>query len=397
MMEIVGLFKERNTVDDLGIGSVRDTLSDLLFPGTSTLHTRARYLLFLPWICLDIERASIPSRNGWDALKEREVALIFALLRGGETTGVIGREARERLKNFPSFMYWSALGQHGMRLHPVSRGQYIDGLDAFHAASSRRVATGDLDGEPDRRQRNWHAGLPTAPDGMLEQVTFTLDTTESEYLTERILANGAGSYYAHLLTSPLAAAVEAPWLHPAAIDAPTEAAETLEHAWTFSDVIHGAALFYNLLLAEAVHEARTQGGTLEADDGRERYRAALDEWAVRIEGRGAAITGWDEPHFWHMVTGANRRVPGATTSFVQTWTRAVLELGPRDVVADPRIRALIRRRELQMKGKLARLHNPRSLERWSGFAGADQLTFRWGQVQQTVADIVEPRAAVGGA
>ncbi len=35
MLEVVDLFKEEGTVDELGIGSIRDALADSLFPGTS--------------------------------------------------------------------------------------------------------------------------------------------------------------------------------------------------------------------------------------------------------------------------------------------------------------------------------------------------------------------------
>ncbi|UUT36597.1 DUF6361 family protein [Microbacterium elymi] len=50
MLEIIDLFREPGTVDELGIGAVRDALSDILFPGTSVLHTRLRYVLFIPWL-----------------------------------------------------------------------------------------------------------------------------------------------------------------------------------------------------------------------------------------------------------------------------------------------------------------------------------------------------------
>ena len=50
MLEVVELFKEEGTVDELGIGSIRDALADSLFPGTSVLHTRLRYVLFIPWL-----------------------------------------------------------------------------------------------------------------------------------------------------------------------------------------------------------------------------------------------------------------------------------------------------------------------------------------------------------
>ena len=43
------LFGEHDTRDELGIGSVRDAFADTLFPGTSTITTRARYFLLVPW------------------------------------------------------------------------------------------------------------------------------------------------------------------------------------------------------------------------------------------------------------------------------------------------------------------------------------------------------------
>jgi hypothetical protein len=33
MLEVIDLFKEEGTVDELGIGSIRDALADALFPG----------------------------------------------------------------------------------------------------------------------------------------------------------------------------------------------------------------------------------------------------------------------------------------------------------------------------------------------------------------------------
>ena len=50
MMEVVALFKQQDTRDELGLGSIRDAFAGLFFPGTTTLQTRARYFLFVPWL-----------------------------------------------------------------------------------------------------------------------------------------------------------------------------------------------------------------------------------------------------------------------------------------------------------------------------------------------------------
>ena len=50
MRRVLDLFNEKGTLDEMGLGSLRDTVSDALFPGTSYIQTRLRYVLFVPWI-----------------------------------------------------------------------------------------------------------------------------------------------------------------------------------------------------------------------------------------------------------------------------------------------------------------------------------------------------------
>ena len=48
--EIAAMFSHAESRNEPGLGQIRDALSDTLFPRTSVLLTRARYLLFVPWI-----------------------------------------------------------------------------------------------------------------------------------------------------------------------------------------------------------------------------------------------------------------------------------------------------------------------------------------------------------
>ncbi|MFH1933727.1 MAG: DUF6361 family protein [Pseudomonadota bacterium] len=78
MMEVLYLFRDREIREELGIGTVRDAFSDILFPGTSTFHTRAKYMLFIPWIFMIQERNSKfkrigKNRSGTYVLSEWEV------------------------------------------------------------------------------------------------------------------------------------------------------------------------------------------------------------------------------------------------------------------------------------------------------------------------------------
>jgi hypothetical protein len=49
---VLDLFREKGTIDELGLGTIRDAFADMLFPGTSAPRTRPRYFLIVPWIYL---------------------------------------------------------------------------------------------------------------------------------------------------------------------------------------------------------------------------------------------------------------------------------------------------------------------------------------------------------
>ncbi len=59
-LRILALFQERESRDELGLGGIRDSFADRLFPGTSTIQTRLRYMLFVPWIYRELEQLRVP-------------------------------------------------------------------------------------------------------------------------------------------------------------------------------------------------------------------------------------------------------------------------------------------------------------------------------------------------
>ena len=85
--EIVAMFSQRESRDELGLDRIRDALSDTLFPGTSVLLTRARYLLFVPWLFREGARRGSrgPQLASWVDGQERR--LIGALREGGDLGG----------------------------------------------------------------------------------------------------------------------------------------------------------------------------------------------------------------------------------------------------------------------------------------------------------------------
>ncbi len=376
MQRVIELFKEADTRDELGIGQIRDAFSDLLFPGTSTIQTRARYFLLVPWIFREMEQRKIPSRRARSRGREFEVQLIDALENGGESSGVIGIVARADLKRLASSVYWHGLGVLGIRLIHGSTEDYYRSLDSFYRMN--KTAPISESGEVlQQAPRNWHGGLPDAPDDLLESATMDLTRAEADYLRDRMRISIPNSMLSHVVDLGIETAVNFPWLYPAADDLPDHIQEWLRNAWNFSEAIHGASLLYNLMLAKKS----------ERDDLITHYDYMLDEWSSEMRQGQDRFDAWDRRRFWEIAQSSNTRVSQPTKTFVDGWLDIALDESIR-IQNDLSARNLIEHRERSLKRSQARLANRRALEMWSEAAGTAQLNYRWPITQRIANDIV---------
>src|ERR1051326_4974719 len=105
------------------------------FPGTSVLHTRIRYALFVPWI---YHRAAFQRVRGTD-LRSRIDHLQIELairLKLAEPVDVIGGDALGRLTSQPpDLVYWNALRLWNLVLPGIETRK--DALRRLQAAMSR--------------------------------------------------------------------------------------------------------------------------------------------------------------------------------------------------------------------------------------------------------------------
>lgn len=137
MQRILRLFDERDTRNELGLGAIRDAFSDRLFPGTSTIQTRLRYFLFVPWTYQRMEQEGIPPAEARKLAREEELDLSEALVGSGETEGVFGKEAGRRLKTLPSAVYGAGLAKWGIRRFDGTRRSYLTAARELHRRRSR--------------------------------------------------------------------------------------------------------------------------------------------------------------------------------------------------------------------------------------------------------------------
>jgi hypothetical protein len=376
-LDLIDQFRDEDTRDELGIGAIRDSFADLLFPGISTIQTRARYFLFVPWIYLELEDHSVGYPEIRSRARRAENRLIDALAET-ETDGVIGIEARENLKRPASNVYWSGLRTWGLLLYGRSQEDYHRWLNRYYDEIALAPDPDESDGIHPGCSANWHPHLPAPPDDFPRHATFELTTEESEYLTDQIRQRVGGSLLAHMVEFEIGSQeAKFPWTHPDRAEFPARLREYLKFAQIFSETFQGAAFLYNLLLAESHQE------TAEYRKRLAKWWKTIDPWRDRF--------GTDERHrFWEVVLGVGtHKVLPPTRSFVDSWFRLALETRDLGSITDGEAaRQLIRGRERSLKGVRARIGNEGMLVDWRGDSGTTQLTYRWPVARTIIDDIL---------
>lgn len=364
---LIDLFKQPEARDELGLGTIRDALSDVLFPGTSTIQTRLRYMLFIPWIFLDAQSRKLSQADRVRVCRDLEIQLSFALLNGGETDGVIGREAGDSLKRLPSSVYWAGLATWGIRLQGGTARMYLSHGPEWLS---------------DRDHLLWSAVMPKAPPDFLKSSQFQLSTEEADFFRGRLAAEVSGTLLGELSNTGERFAVDWPWeLHHPAIS--KRSIQILDHARRYALVMNGAALLYNLMLAERAKvrpSAKVHG---EAEGLVDAYSQDLTTWAVEMEAND--FDTWNLSELFSIVGQTNHRLSGLTRTFVESWTRQAIA-APHEIISSDSARLLLVSRESRKKSK-SRLSQDAPLDRWSGASGANRMNFRWNIARSYLEDM----------
>lgn len=212
-IDIIHLLQEQGAIDELGIGAVRDGFSNVFFPGSSTIQTRAKYFFIVPYAiktCCD----NLRYNNLGEILKalddlERSCALTM-IQPGKDREGVIGSDVLGKNKDKwvvrrPSSIYWN-----GIRTLGLLTDKNMSIKECIVASVSRRrkdrvsnwMEFGE-ENEQDDRDAGHEAltplwNLPRFPKNWMENLEVSLSSEEARWLRGAI--NGLdGSLYRFVL------------------------------------------------------------------------------------------------------------------------------------------------------------------------------------------------------
>jgi len=197
---VIDLLSTPGVIDELGIGVIRDTFSDSLFAGISTVQTRAKYFLTVPRIIKDYEKLPAHQRRRrklTDFLNDHENLCMEAMVANHHDDsehGIIGESFAHKqgeVQRKPSSVYWTGIRQYGLigtnlSLQAFCRKFANPDQPLHDLVQGSDKTKGD---DPDAaEQSNETVNTPAYDDDWIDSLDIHLSHEEASFLSRQIEA-----------------------------------------------------------------------------------------------------------------------------------------------------------------------------------------------------------------
>lgn len=375
-LDVINLLSEQGAVDELGIGIVRDAFANYFFPGTSTIQTRAKYFLIVPYILRD----AVDGRYGKDvnrilrAIDTEEKECGIKLLESNpKAEGVIGTRVLPKgwVARKPSDIYWNGIRTYGIFCdYGLSIPEYVSLAMKLNTQKSSAKLGNRNDEAEENEKDDSDAGdimnvnfwnLPIYYDNWRDNLTIELTNEEALYLDKQIQKGAKGSLLEYVLKNRIDMNKYEDFVSMAA-DLSEKVEEKLSYmmklACEFNNFVYMARVRFNVMLSEEENEV------------------AVSEWD-RLKPQVKRRANVDLSAVFNKLELHN---PG-TYLFLSKLQEAFKSL---DIDAADE---LIKKRERQLKGiNRAKLNRTKEFDH-SKWVGGGELDYRFSNARRIINDI----------
>lgn len=391
---LLAALSEQGTIDELGMGILRDLISGMLFPGHTVLHTRAKYLLFVPR-----DFANLPGTTAEAielAARKVESKRINALVSQHQPNpglqGIIGYTTGSETKQLPSGNYWGLLRRLGIYRAKGSARDYYANLAAERSSRlSRSRFHAESEGTAVESASGAWAELPEEDK---TYVGFALSLDEAAWLRERFVRAESSAPDSRSLVTWLLEddrdcwfdELDNIWDHPLVNEFPVRTAAVMWLGRDADQLVYGARILYNYLCAIGRPDSGEKKDSLVA-----KYETAMAEWLDELDSlpnsaRLNELNHWaiERLHEIRATLAAQRRW-ASTFKFLRKWLADVER--DSDLLDDAAAHTTIIERERRLKPGRARLTQTDRLRNWEGDSGYFRMDYNWEPARRLLDDI----------
>ncbi len=391
--QALAMLTEPGTLDELGIGQIRDAFSDVLFPGISTIQTRAKYFITVPRILRDYMALQPSQQKKYSSLEdylqrqENSVAQILDKVHQENEPGIIGRTrvTSGGVDRRPAVIYWSGLRILGLVQTKLSLRDFCRQLDSG-ASSEALIDSGLSEGSDDLDCMKGRplVSLPDYLEAWKEEGTLNLQLSckEAEFLKGRFVETPdiASSVPAQLFKHDLVdnALLDNANSGNTAFDLLVDVLKTsdvvdltcqsyLRVAQEFSLAMEGPHLRYNILLNKEFTECV------------KKYEEEYGQWLEKV--RRLNLFDEDSSSRWLEFASRDKRrsIKKSSQQFVRGCCAYYQGAG-----SVSRLDDLVFNQAKDNKGQRSWLKRGLEKEQWLGIR---RLDYRWGTAKNIIRDI----------
>jgi len=383
---VLDLLRPEGMVDELGMGTIRDGLANQLFPGISTIQTRAKYFFIIPYILYDFQAtkpAKLRGKTPSKFLEDREYEVMWALAERyqyQEGNGVIGISKRKpnKIVRRPSAIYWNGLNTYqfintnGLAADSFLRQSFNPSMETLLSSVQQGDdATGD---DADAEHENLFKIRVSPKLDWSENLTLELGKGEAEFFQDRILSIAKGKLIAELLeednlwetfiqTENFMQFTNAAW----SLQLSDNLKAMLILAHDFSELMYGAHLAYNCQLHNKVFNS-------------DYFDENFQEWIDGIKNNMLDYANFNPEILYSYATTTK----STTVQFVKDWW-SLTQSGCKDVRKRD---ILVEQQEAMVKGGKARLRWKKTDDvKENKWLGLKHFDYRFSQARTILKDI----------
>ncbi|WP_022932106.1 DUF6361 family protein [Treponema bryantii] len=204
ILSVLSLPELQDTVDELGIGTIRDGFSNTFFPGSSTIQTRAKYFFIVPYALIDLER-TLPKRQAdfynqlYDIERKCGEKLVNELQVSDGVIGVRSIKRGEWVQRKPSDIYWAGLREYKIFLGDTL-SEYCDYLYAQEIEIKQQKDSSNVnDDKNNKLYKRSFWNIPTYTKDWFNKLDIDLSKKEAEFLKDMIISSNRDSMLSYIL------------------------------------------------------------------------------------------------------------------------------------------------------------------------------------------------------
>ncbi len=211
VLNVIHLLDEPGAVDELGIGAIRDAFADYFFPGTSTVQTRAKYFLIVPYVLFEAGNGKYGSDINTILRRiDSEERNCRDILIKTSNDGVIGSLVpKSWVLRTPSNIYWNGIKRIGIFKEDLSVKEYIhQSIIQRNLKQTKAYGNRDKDAEENEKDdvdagditsiQFWSLG-DTYHSDWRDNLSIELLPGEAAFLRTQIITTQRNSLFAFIL------------------------------------------------------------------------------------------------------------------------------------------------------------------------------------------------------